>query len=214
MNTILTKSVFAIKQSVVEMAKRVVQQHLRAYNALNSIDKDVLNSIINDDQKLDNEYLEIKKQINFELTKEPLGRYLRRCVSYFIIVKELERIGDYAKQICRFLLIYIEPANTSIDRIKRLYTDVMQNMNMLSEIILSEDIEKINQTAAYDVHINKMTDEIIEELIRSFTNSKHTQSENAERVHLLKLIQNLERAGDHVVNICEELRYVVTGKYK
>ncbi|QSF13457.1 phosphate signaling complex protein PhoU [Mycoplasma sp. Mirounga ES2805-ORL] len=212
-NTILTTDILNIKKRLIKLSEQVVSQHKLAIEALLNKDDTLANKIIDLDRDIDNEHWEIKKEINFILTKEPLAKYLRRAISYFIITKELERLGDYAKHIAKFTTRFCEPSESSIRRINEMYNFILTMMKSLVNLLDKEDIQIIEKLSKDDDLVDSKTIELNKELVVSFAKHNHNEKEIGERVYLLNLVNSLERAGDHIINICEEVYYIITGNY-
>ncbi|RMA77467.1 phosphate transport system protein [Metamycoplasma subdolum] len=212
-NSIVTNEILRIKQRIINLSNLVLSQHEKAYKALIEHDEKLAKEVIEGDLKVDAEMDGIKNDISFVLTKEPLAKYLRRSVSYLIISKELERLGDYAKHIARFIINIQKPSASSIRRIKDIYDAVLNMMQELSDNINEERNERILKLVENDDLVDTKTLEVNRELIVSFSKRKHTEEEISERVYLLNLVNSLERAGDHIVNICESLYYIINGNY-
>ncbi|UUD36707.1 phosphate transport system regulatory protein PhoU [Mycoplasmopsis californica] len=212
-SSIVTNEILRIKKRLIELSNLVLTQHEKAYRSLVEHEEILAHSIIDDDQKVDDEMVAIKNEISFVLTKEPLAKYLRRAVSYLIIAKELERIGDYAKHIARFVLSVKIPSPSSVRRIKEIYDAVLHMLQSLTDNIEQERNELLLKLVEDDDVVDTKTLEVNKELIASFLKKQHTEAEISERVYLINLANSLERAGDHIVNICESLYYIINGKY-
>ncbi|WP_027334094.1 phosphate signaling complex protein PhoU [Mycoplasma elephantis] len=212
-NSIITNEILKIKKRLIDLTNTVLYQHEKAYCSLVENDQELAQIVVDDDIKIDNEMESIKNDISFVLTKEPLAKYLRRAVSYLIIVKELERIGDYAKHIGRFVLNVKKPSASSVRRIRDIYDAVLKMLRSLCENIEKENNELIIKLVGDDEVVDLKTLEVNKELIASFSKKQHTEAEISERVYLINLANSLERAGDHIVNICESLYYIINGKH-
>lgn len=212
-NTILINEILKIKQRLISLCDLIVQQHIDAFNALNDNDTELAQKVIDTDEIIDNTYIDIKNEISFIFVQEPLAKYLRRAVSYLTISKELERIGDYAKHIAKFTIKTPNRSKTSVRRISDVYIILIDMLQQLSYNIDVEKYTDLIKLAQDDELVDTKTMQINRELVVSFT-EKHTKVEIEERIYLLNLINSLERAGDHIINICESLYYIIKGEYK
>lgn len=212
-NTILINEILKIKVRLIELCDFVVNQHTDAFGALLENDTELAEKVIARDQEIDKAYISIKNDLSFIFAKEPLAKYLRRAVSYLIISKELERIGDYAKHIAKFIVKTKKKSKSTIKRIENIYIVLIDMLQQLSYNIDVERNEELIKLAQDDDVVDNKTAEVTKELVISFSKNKHSTKEIEERVYLLNLVNSLERAGDHIINICESLYYIINGEY-
>ncbi|WP_027120726.1 phosphate signaling complex PhoU family protein [Mycoplasmopsis lipofaciens] len=212
-NSIIINDILSIKQRIINLSNNVLEQHKKAFHLLNKYDKAIVENIYEIEEDIDLEAVNIKNEISFILTKEPLAKYLRRAISYLIISKELERIADYAKHIARFTEKIQKPSKSSIRRIQDIYSKVLEMLKQLSHNIEIEDNKELLKLINDDDLVDIKCTEVNKELVVSFSTSQHSEKEVHERLYILNLVNGLERAGDHVVNICDSIYYIINGRY-
>jgi len=146
-------------------------------------------------------------------TQQPMARDVRFLAAILEIITELERIGDYAKGICKIIfLLKDEVEDPSI------YYDLERMANlglgMLSRALdafLSSDINKARAIAAEDDRVDRLYNHVYLELIQAMMTDKTTIN---RANYLMWAAHNLERMADRVTNICERIVYAATGEVK
>ena len=85
----------------------------------------------------------------------------------------------------------------------------MHLLNLVMEGYVNRDLEKAVKAREADQEINDKTDALFRELLTYMMENPR----NIEAcTHLLFISKNLERSGDQVTNISEQVHYLVTGE--
>ncbi len=180
-----------------------------------------IESVINRDLKSANEVLVRDREINkfrehirdksIELLalRQPMAKDLRYVYSLAIIVKELERIGDYAKNIAEEILEIeeVEYVKELVD-IPKMYEQCMLMLKETKKALQNEDVKLARETANRDNTIDEIYKKVRIDCL-DLMNSN--QSAINQCVKLLFIARHLERVGDHITNICEKIIYIVDG---
>ena len=81
-------------------------------------------------------------------------------------------------------------------------------LNVVMEAYVNRDLNKAYDAREADQEINDRTDALFRELLTYMMENPR----NIETcTHLLFISKNLERSGDQVTNIAEQVHYLVTG---
>lgn len=151
--------------------------------------------------------------ISLIATQQPMARDVRFLAAILEIITELERIGDYAKGICKITLLLsdevIDPA---------LIVDLEQmaalGLNMLRRALdafVSTDASIAREIPSEDSNV----DQLYNQLYRRLIGQMMTDVSSVDRAnHIMWAAHNLERMADRVTNICERIVYVATGEMK
>ena len=143
-------------------------------------------------------------------TQQPMARDLRLLAAILEIITELERIGDYAKGICKinFLLgsqPLVKPL-IDIPRMAEIGLDMLQRSLVAFVALDSETARSIpKEDDLVDNLYNTVYAELLEIMI-----TDPTKIDRAN--YLVWVAHNLERLADRVTNICERTVFVVTGE--
>jgi len=193
------------------MVEQAVQS---ALDALKRRDLNAAQSIYAADQNVNEKRYQIEiEAITLIATQQPMARDVRLLAAILEIITELERIGDYAKGICKINLLLsdeeIDPA---------IFAD-LQRMADLGLDMLRRSLDAfVNQDAAAAKQIpdeDDQVDALYNHIYRNLMNEMSRNPASIDRLnHLMWAAHNLERMADRVTNICERIVYVATGQMK
>ena len=186
----LTSSVMLLKERDIEGAERLIAYDARVNEKRFEIEEETLTLIA---------------------TQQPVASDMRTLAAVLEIVTELERIGDYAKNIAFH--------STTLDELQvtgeeQRLIDLGHAVNtMLIEVIQAyqdRDIKMAQTIRQQDVDIDKLYSKIFEDLL---TISTYNGEFAPACTHLSFVGRSFERIGDHVTDIAEDILYLVQGEY-
>jgi phosphate transport system protein len=141
--------------------------------------------------------------------RAPVADDLREIIGAIKIAGELERVGDYAKNIAKRIPDIaetppVEPA-VIIPEIADLVSVMVADA---FDAYLKRDAEQAIRVIKCDAKVDKFYNSLFRALlVHMIENPKHT----TQAVHLLFVAKNLERIGDHATNVAEVAYYLATG---
>src|SRR5215510_14671738 len=143
-------------------------------------------------------------------TQQPTARDLRMLAASLDICSELERMGDYAKEIAN---INIRSEGLSLPAIlKDIYSMAAKAVDMLHRAMTAFADEDM-PTATAIIGEDDVIDECYTKLYYEAVNNVLGDPRNIERAnYVLWIAHNLERLGDRTTNVCERVIYIVTGE--
>lgn len=205
----IDKELDQMEENVLKMAEKVIRMHEKVIEALDQPNKELELEIIQADDIINHLEEEINDQAVQSLALlSPVASDLRKVVADIKIASELERIGDYAKNIAIFLIKH----DVRDERILE-YAQAMDKrfVDMLKDTMQCYKDRNIDQ--AFDI---PQRDKQINELYKELKN--HVLKENDTQLldHIFEIssmLRNIERAGDHTKNICEHVIYMVKGQH-
>lgn len=203
----LDKTLEALETSVKHMAEKIIDQHEKCLEILDTKDKDIALEIVKNDEFINRYEEDINNQAMAQFALlNPVASDLRRVLVAIKIASELERIGDYAKALAGFIIKRRDPEEDELI----IHAQVMEKrfIEMLKEAVdayVNKDVEKAFSVAKRD--------EELDELYKVF---KEKLQENPsitlkQAFYLSGLFRNIERSGDHTINVCEHIVYLVKG---
>ncbi len=200
-----------IESLLLEMGGLVETQISEAVRALTDRDVELGEKIRLNDKRVDD--LEI--QIN-ELTirtlalRQPVAEDLRAVVTALKVAANLERIGDYAKNIAKRTSVLAQSPHigsyaSTIKRMSKLVQDMVRD-------VLDAYVARDGQTAE-DLRLrDEEVDQLHNTLFRELLTYMMEDARNITPcLHLLFIAKNIERMGDHTTGIAEQVYYLVTG---
>ena len=198
-----------VAQDVLRMGALVEESFRYSHESLFAQNIDVVEKIIKMDKKIDQYYRQIELDCASIMTlQSPVAQDLRLLSAFMQLVRDLERIGDYAKdlgKISRKLIIYpISPFMGEIADMSK-YAQLMLAKSLIALAELDGSAGK--KIKFLDNTVDDAYDKIYN-LLASQTNIKGV----VEPLILLALIiRHLERMADHATNIGQRVSYIVTG---
>ena len=140
----------------------------------------------------------------------PAARDLRLLLSILKVAGNLERIGDYAKNMAKrtHLLLQLPNIENSSTSLRRLSREVRLMLKDSLDAYVQRDTEMAQDVIARDNDV----DELYNGLFRQFLTHMMEDPRNITAcLHLHFIAKNIERMGDHVTSIAEQVVLVVTG---
>jgi phosphate transport system protein len=200
-------AITALKGEVLSMAAKSRHNLERAVRALMERDSELANSVIADDDEVD-EFERSIDQLGMDILVKyhPLATDLRLVVSSMKISSNLERISDHAVNIAkRARKIMATPEFSDVNLIEPLYT--------LADHLLRDAISSYsdgNGALGASLHAR---DKELDRMYKDATSQFSTRIENAngrcqEYLHLIFIVRSLERVGDLASNIGEDAVYL------
>lgn len=200
-------AIAAFKGELLAMAAKSRHNLERAVRALMERDSELANSVIADDDEVDEFERSIDQHGMDILVKyHPLATDLRLVVSSMKISSNLERISDHAVNIAkRARKIIATPEFSDVNLIEPLYT--------LADHLLRDAISSYsdgNGVLGASLHAR---DKELDRMYKDATAQFSARIENAggrsqEYLHLIFIVRSLERVGDLASNIGEDAVYL------
>jgi phosphate transport system protein len=200
-----------LKDETILLGSLVEQNLLDSVDAMKNRDVELSKKVIDLDKQINSKRFELENQVMIIIaTQQPMARDLRLLASYFEVISELERMGDYAKGIGVInVRMGDQPPLKPLVDIPRM---AQKGADMLHRALLAfvnEDIVVARSIPAEDDDVDALYDQIYRELMTYIM----MDPKNIERANwLLWVAHNLERFADRVTNICERTVFIVTGE--
>ena len=202
-----------IRNNVMRMGGLVEQQVNDGLRALLEADNDLASEVARKDFEVNALEVEIDEECAQVLARrQPAASDLRLIVAVIKVITDLERIGDEAEKLGRFTRDL-----TSLSSSMPSYRKDLRHLGELVKSMLHEtldafarmDVDAALRIAQRDEDVNREY-ETIERLLAS-----HLVEDPRQASELFKITwcaRALERVGDHSVNICEYIVYLVKGR--
>lgn len=202
-----------LKANLIEMAELIRHQVEKSNMALIKFDKNLAREVIFNEKRVNAYELKIDKDCEsiFALFN-PVANDLRLVLSTLKCNANLERMGDNAEGVAMFVIDLVSPFEDHL--IKDLQINVMSDicMNMIDNIILAyenDDTASARLLFEKDEELNKLNkaaSDIIAKQILATPESIHNL------LHLLILVRKIERTGDLIKSMAEEIIFYVEAK--
>ena len=201
-----------IRMNVLALGGRVEEAIMRASQALETRDAELAAQVVRDDRRIDALEEEINAQVvRLMALRQPQADDLRSAVAVMKMTGELERLGDYAKNMGKRLPVIlsgpaIEGAGAALRRQARAVGQMLKDMLdsfARADVALAEDV------IARDVEIDNMTNALFREFI---THMMEDPRNITPCLHYIFIAKNIERMGDLVTDGAEQVVYSATGE--
>ena len=143
--------------------------------------------------------------------RAPAASDLRTVLSVMTISTHLERCGDYAKNIAKRTTVLVEtsPINGTVPALRRMVRMVEAMLADALDAYIQRDAEKADDVRTRDLEVDQMYNTLFRSLL---THMMEDPRNITACMHLHFVAKNVERMGDLVTNIAEQVIYLATGE--
>ena len=206
----LQRSLRKVQQEVLRMGTLVEQSFRLSHQSLFEGDLDAIPRLLVLEKQIDIYYRQIESDCATLMTLQaPVAQDLRILSASMQLVRDLERIGDYAQNLSEMAVKLVKYSPHPILPEIAQMSEHAQLMLATSLVALAD----LDQSAGARV---KEYDDIVDDAYARLYNAIAMQKNVpgvVEPVLLLGLIiRHLERMADHATNISQRVTYMVTGK--
>ncbi|MCF2970178.1 phosphate signaling complex protein PhoU [Synechococcus sp. Nb3U1] len=198
-----------VQQDVLRMGALAEKSVVLAQQALFEQNLAAAEQVMTQDKQIDHLYRQIEKDcISLIALRSPVARDLRWISTLMQLIRDLERIGDYSKDLAEVALrLVMYPPPPELGRI--------QVMMQRCQKMLSHSLVALTELDA-DLGLQlKREDDAVDEDYTSLYNTLAQQTDikgSIEPILLMLLsIRYLERLADHSTNIGQRVAFIVTG---
>lgn len=202
-----------LKDSILEMMHLVRNQLQKCEHAFINFDEDLAHEIRSNEKRVDSLELKIDRDCeNIFALFNPVAIDLRLVMASFKINAELERLGDHANSIAKYILDFGEPIDEQIIhkmKLDEMFSISLQMLNNVFDAFVNEDTELARKVLAQDERLNEINrnaSSVTAELIKDDTDHISTY------LYLFSIVRKLERTGDLTKNVAEELVFYIEAK--
>lgn len=211
--THLQEKLSELRANLVEMAELVARQLEKSVRALLDGDEDLANEVIVNEKRVNAFELKIDSDCEQIFTLlAPFAQDMRFVFSTVKVNADLERIGDYAESIAKLVLLgkkEFDPALMETIRLKEMF-EVAMSMLQDVTIAYAEDESRLARTLfARDEQLNEINRNVAEWVGEYL---KQNLDKINQALLLLSIIRKLERVGDHIKNIAEDVIFYKEAK--
>jgi phosphate transport system protein len=206
----LQRSLRKVQQEVLRMGTLVEQSFRLSHQSLFEGDLDAIPRLLILEKQIDIYYRQIESDCATLMTLQaPVAQDLRLLSASMQLVRDLERIGDYAQNLSEMAIKLLKyPPHPILPEIAQM-SEHAQLMLATSLVALAD----LDQSAGARVkEYDDIVDDAYDRLYNAIAMQKNVPGV-VEPVLLLGLIIcHLERMADHATNISQRVTYMVTGK--
>lgn len=202
----------AIRLSVLTMGGQVESAIIDASRALETRDQDLAAQVVEGDKRIDTAEEDINAQVVRLLAlRQPQADDLRAAVAVMKMAGDLERLGDYAKNMAKRVPVLvaapmIEGAAGALRRQARLVGQMLKDM---LDAFARMDAALARDVISRDIEVDDMTNALFREFI---THMMEDPRNITPCLHYVFIAKNIERMGDLVTHGAEHVIFVAEGR--
>jgi len=204
-----------LREDVLYMSELVIDRYRMGLEALERQDEDLAWRVIEGDDEVNELYLDLEGDcVDLVALQQPVASDLRFIAASFKIITDLERVGDLATNL----------GDYTLDATKSRFPDVdVQAIGDLAREMLEdamvayaeEDVAACRELAERDDELDRLCTEasraVVRDLIERELDGTEVDVEDllVDVSRLLLTIRDIERIGDHAVNVAARTLYMV-----
>ena len=204
-----------LREDVLYMSEVVLERLRTGLDALERKDEDLAWDVIEGDHEVNELYLDLEQDcIDLLALQQPVAGDLRFVAASFKIITDLERIGDLATNLGDYTLEARQDVFPDVD-VQSIGAETIDMVERAMDAYADEDADACYAIAESDDALDEQCERASETVARELIEREDIDAEEeVERmmqdVHrLLLTIRDLERVGDHAVNIAARTLYMV-----
>ncbi len=201
-----------IQAQIMKMGGLVEKAILDAATSLETRDEELAEQVRSGDRAID----ALEEQINEEAARvialrAPTAIDLRLILTVMKIAGNLERIGDYAKNMAKrtTVLTQMAPINGATAALRRMAREVERMLRDALDAYIQRDAGLAQDVVLRDHDVDQMYNALFREFLTFMMEDPRNIT---PCMHLHFIAKNTERMGDHVTSIAEQVVYLVTGE--
>ncbi len=200
-----------LKKKFMVLGSLVEDRLQKACLAMQTRDSELLDEIIRSDWEIDDMEIEVEEEcLKILALHQPVAGDLRFLIAVIKINNELERIADIAVNIAKRVQTISKESSLSfgIDY-QPMGMKVQQMFKLGLDALVTEDADLARDIFLEDEQVDRLRNKAYRDVTRELNEEPgHAKC----LVNLYLLARHLERIGDRITNIAEEVIYLVEGK--
>jgi phosphate transport system protein len=208
---VLDRDLREVKDNVLRMGSMVASQIQAALAALTAHDAEAATAVIVGDGRINEVQRYVVKLITTTIaTQQPVARDLRFLLALDHVTYELERMGDHASSVAKQARrLAPEPALKRYVNLPRMGELAAQQVHAVLRALIDMDEEAARHVARQDDEMDHLYRDIFDEVLALM----RADPANVERgTRILFAAHYLERIGDRVTNIAEDVVFLRNGE--
>jgi phosphate transport system protein len=206
-----------LREDILYMSELVTERVRMGLRALETKDEALAREVIESDHEVNELYLELEQDcIDLLALQQPVAGDLRFIAASFKIITDLERVADLATNLGDYTLAAERDLYPDVD-VQGIGDEVLEMLGDAVSAYADEDVENCFAIDERDDEIDAKCERASETVVRDLIETE--MDEGAADVNvdglmdgvsrLLLTIRDLERIGDHAVNIAARTLYMV-----
>ena len=202
-----------LRDNVLYMSEVVLERLRMGLDALDRKDPDLAWSIIEGDDEVNDLYLDLESDcIDLFALQQPVAGDLRFIAASFKIITDLERIADLATNLAEYSLVADREVFPDVD-VQSIGARAHDMVEAAMDAYAGEDAAASREVDERDDELDSLCERASETVVRDLLERQLDAGEDVEDLmgdvsRLLLTIRDLERVGDHAVNVAARALYM------
>ncbi|GAB6880556.1 phosphate signaling complex protein PhoU [Halorubrum gandharaense] len=206
----------SLRDDVLYMSEVVAERLRLALDALEQQDAELGEEVITGDAEINEMYLELEQECTDLIAlQQPVAGDLRFIAASFKIITDLERIADLATNLGRYAGDAEKEVFPDVD-VQRIGDETLEMLDTAMDAYAESDPDTCYEVAAMDDELDALCEAASELVVRDLIKREQLDEEDddveetmRDVSRLLLTIRDLERVGDHAVNIAARSLYMI-----
>lgn len=185
----------------------------RAVRAVCDDDMGLVDKVIRGDDVIDEYYLRTEERIlKVFALQTPVASDLRLLTVLLHVNVHLERVGDMAVNLAKIarLASGLPRSATVVSHLDEMGSIALKMINAAMESLTRRDLNLAHSLPAMDEPIDRLNRGMLQEVLKIADDK--SMLEWGIRMHVVS--RQIERVGDHAVDIAEQVAFLLTGKFR
>ena len=207
---LLDKRMKLLTSELAEMGSLVEKQIYNSIEAFKNKDMKLVKQVMENDDKVDELNRRIEEQcLKFMAMESPVATDLRKVFTTSKIVTDLERMADYAVDICKITKrVESDVLGEECEPIWQMIDILRKMINKSIEAFVAGDIDAAYEICKMDDQVDTIYRGLFNDMLKKMAKDESIINKGAQ---ILFASKYLERVGDHVTNICEWIIFSAKG---
>ncbi|MEF8829718.1 MAG: phosphate signaling complex protein PhoU, partial [Haloarcula sp.] len=207
----------SLREDVLYMSEIVLERLRLGLDALEQKDEAMAREVIEGDHEINQLYLDLEQDcIDLLALQQPVASDLRFIAASFKIITDLERIGDLATNLGEYSLTAERDVYPEVD-IQDVADVTIEMVEAAMEAYRDQDADQCYTIADIDDEVDERCEAASETVVRDLIEREIDADSSEDEIEqlmadvsrLLLTIRDIERVGDHAVNIAARTLYMV-----
>ena len=209
---LLDKRMKLLIAELAEMGSLVEKQIYNSIEAFKNKDMELVKQVMENDDKVDELNRKIEEQcLKFMAMESPVATDLRKIFTTSKIVTDLERMADYAVDICKITKrVELDILGEECEPIWEMVDILRKMINKSIEAFVAGDVDAAYEICKMDDQVDILYRGLFNDMLKKMAKDETIINKGAQ---ILFASKYLERVGDHVTNICEWIIFSAKGDY-
>ena len=199
---LLEKRMQLLTSELAEMGSLVEKQLYNSIEAFKNKDMVLAKKVIENDDEVDELNKKIEEQcLKLMAMESPVATDLRKIFTTSKIVTDLERMADYAVDICKVAQrVELDILGEECEPVWQM-VDILRKMIKRSlEAFVTGNVKEAYEICKMDDEVDILYRGLFNDILKNMAKNETIINKGAQ---ILFASKYLERVGDHVTNICE-----------